>query len=202
MPKTFSLHERETIKTAMHNTVLDLLKRKSIRQITVDDIAMGANIAKGSFYSFYKTREEFLWEVFKADEQAMYNKVVQILSDDMIDRWATAKKLFEAYLSMSAVLFYISDADYEYIVRKLPPEKLQESRVAGENVYAMVLTHFGHESDIFSIEVFAHLLATVQMSLRSDISSSDEVRKRAVELFTDFIADYLVKGSCKGDSYE
>ena len=196
MPKTFSPHERESIKTAMHNTVLSLLKKKSIRQITVDDIAMGANIAKGSFYSFYKTREDFLWETLKTDERAMYDKVAKILSEEMVDRRATAKKLFTAYLSMSAALLYISDADYEYIVRKLPPEKLQESRTAGENVYAMVLSHFGHEPSMFNIEVLAHLVAAVQVSLRSDISSSDEVRNRALELLIDFISDYLVKGGC------
>jgi len=180
----------------MHNTVLSLLKKKSIRQITVDDIAMGANIAKGSFYSFYKTREDFLWETLKTDERAMYDKVAKILSEEMVDRRATAKKLFTAYLSMSAALLYISDADYEYIVRKLPPEKLQESRTAGENVYAMVLSHFGHEPSMFNIEVLAHLVAAVQVSLRSDISSSDEVRNRALELLIDFISDYLVKGGC------
>jgi len=197
MPKTFSLHEREAIKTAMHNTVLGLLKKKSIRQITVDDIAMGANIAKGSFYSFYKTREDFLWETFRKDEQTMYDKLAQILSEEMTDRHATAKRIFEAYLSMSTVLFYVSDADYEYITRKLPPEKLQENRTVGENIYAMVLTHFGYEANMFNIEVLAHLVATVQMSLRSDISSNDKVRKKAVELYTEFITDYLARGDVR-----
>ena len=196
MPKTFSNHEREAIKTAMRNTMLELLKKKSIRQITVDDIAKGANIAKGSFYSFYKTREEFLWEIMKMNERAMYDKVAQILSGDMVDKRATANRLFTAYLSMSSVLFYISDADYEYIVRKIPPEKLQESRTDGENVYAMVLSHFGHEPSMFNIEVLAHLLATVRISLGSDISSSDEVRNKALELLIGFIADYLSEGGC------
>jgi len=194
MPKTFSPHEREVIKTAMHNTVLELLKKKSVRQITVDDIAKGANIAKGSFYSFYKTREEFLWETIKTDERAMYDKIVQILSEDMVDRQATAKRLFNAYLTVSAVLFYISDADYEYIIRKIPPERLQESRADGENAYAMILSHFGHEPSMTNIETLAHLVATVRISLGSDITSSDEVRSRALELLKDFIADYLDKG--------
>jgi len=198
MPKTFSPHERDAIKIAMHNTVLELLKKKSVRQITVDDIAMGANIAKGSFYSFYKTREEFLWETIKTDEQAMYDKIVKILSEDMTDRHATAKRLFTAYLTISAALFYISDADYEYIIRKIPPERLQESRASGENIYAMVLSHFGHEPTMFNIEVLAHLVATVRISLGSDISSSDEVRSKALELLVGFIADYLDKGGLAG----
>jgi len=194
MPKTFSSHEREVIKTAMHNTVLELLKKKSVRQITVDDITKGANIAKGSFYSFHKTREEFLWETIKADERAMYDKISQILSEDMVDRRETAKKLFTAYLSLNAALLYISDADYEYIVRKIPPERLQESRADGENIYSMILTHFGHEPSMMNIEILAHLVAVVRISLGSDISSSGDVRNKALELLKDFIADYLDKG--------
>jgi len=194
MPKTFNAQERETIKTAMHHTVLELLKKKSIRQITIDDVTKGANIAKGSFYSFFKTREEFLWETIKTDERVMYDRIAQILSEDMMDRRTTAKRLLTTYLSMSAVLLYISDADYEYIVRKIPHEKLQESRADGENVYAMILSRFGHEPNMTNIEILAHLVATVRISLGSDISSNNEVRNKALELLKDFIADYLDKG--------
>jgi len=194
MPKTFNPHEREAIKTAMHNTVLTLMKKKNIRQITVDDIAKGANIAKGSFYSFYKTREEFLWDTIKTEERIMLDEIEQILSEDMIDRPATARRMFNAYLKKDDIKFYVSDKDFEYIFRKLPPERLNEDRQNWENAYAMILSHFGHEPSMMNIEVLCSIIAAVQYAAGTDIPSSDEVRGRVLEVFRDFFAGYLGKG--------
>lgn len=53
MPKTFSEQERSIIKKSMYSITSVLIRKKGLRQVTVEDVTKEANIAKGSFYSFY-----------------------------------------------------------------------------------------------------------------------------------------------------
>ena len=76
MPKIFSEHERSAIQASMLEVGAELLKRKGIKQVSVEDIAKGVHIAKGTFYSFYHSREELLWDVIQVEEQHIVDEIL------------------------------------------------------------------------------------------------------------------------------
>jgi TetR/AcrR family acrAB operon transcriptional repressor len=61
MPKVISDEERELTRQALRRASIALIKSKGLRSVTVDQIAKTAGIAKGSFYFYYKTKEELLY---------------------------------------------------------------------------------------------------------------------------------------------
>lgn len=68
MPKAFSEAERDRIRSKLIAAGKRLINKVGIRLLVVDDIAREAGISKGSFYSFYPSREEFILSVFKSWE--------------------------------------------------------------------------------------------------------------------------------------
>ena len=48
MPKIFSEHERSAIQASMLEVGAELLKRKGIKQVSVEDIAKGVHIDRKS----------------------------------------------------------------------------------------------------------------------------------------------------------
>jgi AcrR family transcriptional regulator len=68
MPKAFSDTERERIKAKLIKAGQSLINRMGLRHFCVDDAARAAAISKGSFYSFFPSREEFILSVFEAWE--------------------------------------------------------------------------------------------------------------------------------------
>jgi len=194
MPRTFSFHERARIIASMHKIGIDLIRKKGVKQITIEDITNGVNIAKGSFYSFYKSREELLWDIIKRQEQIIIENTKDILAEDIDKKEKVRKILYDVYLKEDNLVFYLSQADLEYITRKLSPEVMQKDKEAGDNIYELVLSHFGFRVNSDNIEVLASLVSNVQYASGTSIPQSDEVRKRVLEILVEAIADYLAGG--------
>ena len=63
MPKTFSENERIQIKNDLIKNATDCIKQYGMIKTTVEELVKRTNISKGSFYSFYKTKELLFWDV-------------------------------------------------------------------------------------------------------------------------------------------
>src|SRR5215475_13166692 len=60
----------------------DLLLRHGYRRVTVDDIAQGAGVGKGTVYLHWKTREALFAAVFEREVRAAIDGLVQVLHTD------------------------------------------------------------------------------------------------------------------------
>jgi AcrR family transcriptional regulator len=60
----------------------DLLLRHGYRRVTIDDIAQGAGIGKGTIYLHWKTREALFAAVFEREVQGAVDGLVQALRTD------------------------------------------------------------------------------------------------------------------------
>ena len=136
MSKAFSEEEKSRIKESLIDCAEKLISRQGVQKTTVDEIVQACHIAKGSFYTFYKTKELLFWDVilrWHADlEKMMLNKmqgVKKITPENLTDF------IYDAYmLCFDCGLGYIlTNGDIEYLIRKLPSEVLDE--------------HIAHEDD-------------------------------------------------------
>ena len=58
MPKAFSEHEKETIRTQMREKGKKLFEKHGLKKTSVDEVTEAVGISKGSFYLFYGSKEE------------------------------------------------------------------------------------------------------------------------------------------------
>ena len=65
MGKAFSEEEKKIIQERLTEVGLKLLAQKGIKDVSISDITKAAGIAQGSFYSFYKSKEDFVMALFK-----------------------------------------------------------------------------------------------------------------------------------------
>ena len=63
MAKAFSEEEKLKIRKDLLECAEELISRQGVQKTTVDEIVEACHIAKGSFYSFYKTKELLFWDV-------------------------------------------------------------------------------------------------------------------------------------------
>lgn len=125
MPRSFSEKERAIIKQSMLDAGSSLMRTKNIRQITVEEIAVAANISKGSFYSFFNSREELFWSVIKAEEQQLFDEISEIASCEADTGDKIRKVFYDVFLRKSWIVYSISESDLQYIARKMPTEILE-----------------------------------------------------------------------------
>lgn len=67
----FTEEQQNEIREKLFHAGIEYLKTYGVRKITVDKLVAAAGIAKGSFYNFYKSKEEFLFALSEYAENKM-----------------------------------------------------------------------------------------------------------------------------------
>ena len=79
MPKGFTIEEKKIIKNNLIEKGAEFFGIYGLKKTNVEDITNAVGIAKGSFYSFYNSKEELFLDVLTQAEEKMIKKIRQIL---------------------------------------------------------------------------------------------------------------------------
>lgn len=122
-PKVISEYERTRTRQAIitHTKKLISLK-KGIKNITVDDIIGSVGIGKGSFYSYFPSKEACIYEVIKQAYKTDLEQFKIIMGGELSLKERIEKFLWDVFLAEDAIDRYMSTQDFEMVLRKLPPE--------------------------------------------------------------------------------
>ena len=128
MPK-FSEHERGRILSALKSEGGSLFSRQGLRKTSVEDIAKAAGIAKGSFYSFFESKEELLMEILNDEEIRIHSLIRERTSGGMTAR-NLYDTLYEVYVSfydnsLSSILYRLNE--FPLLFRKVSQKQLEEN---------------------------------------------------------------------------
>jgi AcrR family transcriptional regulator len=74
--------QRAERATAILDVAADLLLRHGYRRVTIDDVAAGANIGKGTIYLHWKTRDQLLSAVFQREVRYAIDELRRALRQD------------------------------------------------------------------------------------------------------------------------
>lgn len=127
MPKSFTDIERERIIASLREEGQKLFVARGIKKVTIDDLANAAHIAKGSFYTFYKTKEELFLDISSFYQQKLFNDLEPILANS---EYSNKKKVFLFLksaldkLNEYPLLSMINSEVIELLYRRLPQEKV------------------------------------------------------------------------------
>ena len=143
-PKSFSDREREQIDRRLREAAAECLNRFGVRKTTVDELVRRANIPKGTFYLFYRSKEELFFAVFLEFHDRMQRDFLarmaragetldwRAFADDMLDMCGQAADSF--------LLPLMTDGGLELIVRKLPPELVAAHQARDDGSVARLFT--------------------------------------------------------------
>lgn len=195
MPKTFSEHERAVIKESMLDVGASLMREKGIRRVSVEDIAKRVNIATGSFYSFYSSKEELLWDIIKREERQMVEQFLLIASLDLDTKTKLRKMYYDVYLREGSIVYFLSQEDVDYIVRKISPEILKSNRDDAYNLHRTILTACNLEVNQENIDIALILQNMLVTAINSDLPRSEPTRKKVLSIIVEALVEYLSGGN-------
>lgn len=128
MPKAFSEHEKEMIRAQMREKGKKLFERQGLKKTSVDELTEAVGISKGAFYLFYDSKEELFLEILEELEADLRARIFDFSIHPQEDsRQLLARLLKSALVTWDRypLLRNFSRADYDYLTRKLPPERIQ-----------------------------------------------------------------------------
>lgn len=129
MPKAFTNQEREAIRMQMRVKSAKLFEKQGLKKTSVDEIVAATGISKGAFYLFYESKEELFLEVLEQIEHEIQTAILeQALGPKGNARLKVSRLLKSLLLRWDAypLLKNLSKADFDYLVRKVPSERVQK----------------------------------------------------------------------------
>jgi AcrR family transcriptional regulator len=137
MPKAFSETERARIRSRLISAGKRIINQVGVRLLVVDDIAREAGISKGSFYSFYPSREEFILAVLESWELEYRSALLR----EVVEGAGTARERIERFflgtfeiLEREPGLARLGMRDIQMIIERLPPERMKAHQAVDNQV--------------------------------------------------------------------
>ncbi len=127
MPKSFTPEERGYIVRRLQKEATACLAQYGIRHTTVDELVRRAGIPKGTFYLFYHSKEQLLFEVLlqlHEQMQAQMQAAVTAMDPATTGPDELAELLFQFFIQaqQQPVLRLMNSDEVSLLARKLPPE--------------------------------------------------------------------------------
>ncbi len=137
MPRAFTEKERALITGRLIAAGKSLINKVGLRLLVVDDIARAAGISKGSFYSFFPSREDFILSVFESWEQEYRGTLLR----EVVEGSGTARERMERFLLGSFEILErepglagLSLPELQMLIERLPAERLAAHQAADTRV--------------------------------------------------------------------
>ena len=144
MPRAFNERERNLIKERIRKAAASLMIRNGVRHTTIDAIVKSAMIPKGTFYLFYATKEELLFEVLENEHEKMEKSILEQISKvnpSTINPDSATELIYSFYKMVDEhpLLATISREDVTLISQRLPEERISKHLEEDRNMSAKLM---------------------------------------------------------------
>lgn len=139
MPKIFTEQEKEELEKNLLETGFRMLKQKGFSKMKVEDVARECFIAKGTFYRFFESKSEFLYQISLYERKRAKDILKSYLNTrGMLETDELYHYLWWLYRENPNIFAYMTEAEKKRLLREWPPEYL-ENESNDENTMLMLI---------------------------------------------------------------
>jgi AcrR family transcriptional regulator len=131
VPRHFGERERKIIEDSLVHIGRELFAARGLARVTIEELCRAAKIAKGSFYSFFPSKEAFFLSIVKIDETRMRRDVSALMKDSRVQPGEQFRRIYGAQLlalERYPMLRIAAEPEtYALLVRRLPPDSFDDA---------------------------------------------------------------------------
>jgi Transcriptional regulator len=148
MPRAFTDSERARIRARLIESGKRAINKVGMRLVSVDEIAREAGISKGSFYSFFPSREDFILSVFESWESEHRGALLREIEEG---RGSPRERLERFFLGAFAILerepglASMGFKEVESLIEGLPPERVAAHQADDDHALEQAFARWANE---------------------------------------------------------
>lgn len=192
MPRKLRPDEIQMQKDYMYKKTVELIIEKGIQNLTLEDILQAVQMAKGSFYRYYHSKEEFLYEVIKRNESHYFELLISAEGTLPINNESIHHVLNSTIFSAECLFPYLLPEDQEYLLRRLPEKYLVQEKSKSKNNFKSIAKVLGMRQNAETYSTLSYLMDGLQTIFRSPAHYGEAGRKIAINRTIDTISQYII----------
>jgi len=191
MPKVFNENDKNLIRENLIKFGLEALESNGYKAASVEKIANQAGIAKGTFYNFFQSKEQFFYEVMLSIRDKNRNDFYEFLStNSKIDKESMKKFLFERYANKKNIYHYFTSDEFNIIFRKTT-DRLSLTNIDSINFSDKLLAGIPNVNSRLNNEVVVNVINIIGRFAADKDLVSVESREETIEILANALACYI-----------
>lgn len=197
MPRHFEEEDKKAIRRELLNRGSELFSRYGFKKTNLDEVVQQAGVSKGSFYSFFDSKEDFFVEILLQTERTVHDT----LEEELFASELPVKEAFvEAlagqllYLQNTPILHILTQPEeYHFLFRKIDPAHMEKLFAADEQYIKRLLQKAGAYTPVREIEptVLTGTLRGISLLLLHRKEIGEAVFEDSLRLILTAMAEYL-----------
>ena len=194
MPRELTEEEKKFERSRLMKCGTNLLLRFGIRRVSVEDIVKEAGIAKGSFYNYFRSKDDFIYEVVWQFHEEMFLNFKQLLSristlEKAQQRDEMKKVFFAMYKSPTFEFFILENSEIRNFLSRYSQEKLDKLEALEEQKYQELLNVCNIQNK--SIEIIRNYTHIIFLGVGHTELMNETYLDETVEVLFDGLLNYL-----------
>ena len=190
MPQIFDDEGRERVKTLLLENGFNLIKTYGLKKTSISDITKSAGIATGTFYNFFKTKEEFVYRIVVYKREQSKNALAELTSNGKMDRNAFKRYLSTLFTSDNNIFVYLSDDEISQLKARWPEEYWRSSSNDQSTVAHILDILEGHRSEC-DWKVLSNMFKAMALIGHGKDQLYSEKYGETINIFIDSIVSYV-----------
>lgn len=190
MPSIFTPEDKERIRSQLLVDGRKMMLERGITKTNIDELAERAGIAKGTFYNFFPSKQDFILEIIHAYQHEKIDELKRLSADKQrkltLDEALVWYKTL--YKAQENPLYRVSKKDMDWIMAKIPPERLfcpELDKETGRQIFSMI--------DGVRQDIDYRVLANFPKMMAVAIEYKDFMYQDALELNFQIIVDCMYR---------
>lgn len=190
MPTIFSQEDKEQIRRQLLRDGRAMMLARGITKTNIEELAGQAGIAKGTFYHFFPSKQAFILEIIHAYQDEKLVQLQQLAADKKGK--LTLEEVLSWYKTLyrpqENPLYHFSKKDMDWIMTKIPPERLFRPEVdieTGNLILSMI-------KDVRD-GIDCRLLANFPRMMALAIEYQDFMHREVLEMNFEMIVDCMYR---------
>jgi AcrR family transcriptional regulator len=194
MPTRFQAGEKAEIRRTLLQKGEELFTKYGLKKTTIDDITRASGIAKGSFYSFFPSKEALYFQVLEYLEGSLQKRVLEnsavsgenpqkllrnliISGFGMIEEYPLLRELFDPSV-------------YQQLIRKLPRKTVEIHKKNDEERLIPLIKEMQRKSGMIQKDpkIIAGLLRAVFIMVLHKKEVGEELFPEIIELLAESLS--------------
>lgn len=198
MPKGFSEREKEHIRDGLIEKGRTFLTTYGIRKTSVEDLTRAVGISKGAFYLFYDSKEELFFEVLRRFEDEYHAALLESTVQPGVSPERQVRDFLKRAFTVwktNPLFARFDQAEYEYLLRKLPEEKVRANLRKDEIFVGQLLDRWREHGVVVDCDpdVFLGLMRALFFVSLHERDLGEGTYPAVIEFFIDSISQRLIQ---------
>ena len=195
MATAFTTEEKEVIRKKLHKVAKECLQRYGVKKTTVDQMAAMVDISKGSFYTFYSSKEMLFFAILEEYQIDVMDRLTEQLGMEVkIDTNRLVQLLYDFYQDFRYSFMYtiFKNHEMELLIRKLPKEVITNHHLIDDRMVKKIVSRINIRENV-SVEIVSALFRTIAMTILHIEEIGEEQFDTTLKLVIQGVVEQITK---------